>query len=356
MVKAVHYFIPHKSNNHRPFFTRHPGLTTILIFTLFIQSSINIFFSSNPRILGFATNIYKDEVINLTNNERTKNGLHNLYHNPTLDKAAQLKAQDMFAKDYWAHVSPDGVEPWHWFEVVGYNYSAAGENLARDFDTSSGVVSAWMASPSHRENILYANFTEIGVAVVDGNLGGEDTTLVVQLFGTPPPQSEVVIEPVANPTQTPIPTKKPTSIPPTIAPPTIAQPTVIPLTPTLAQPTDTPFPTLEPTVTDTPTPIYATNQPNNKTKISTLGSTSQNTPPKSQFFTNLAVIENIASFSANRIFTIILILALMLLLGSESAILWYKGIDHPHAQRIIHVGILFLTLLATLYGAGGAIL
>ncbi len=354
MVKAVHYFIPHKSNNHKPFFTRHPGLTTILIFTLFIQSSINIFFSSNPRILGFATNIYKDEIINLTNNERTKNGLRTLYHNPTLDKAAQLKAQDMFAKDYWAHVSPDGVEPWHWFEVVGYNYSAAGENLARDFDTSSGVVSAWMASPSHRDNILYANFTEIGVAVVDGNLDGEDTTLVVQLFGTPPPQSEVVVEPIANPTATPTPTLKPTSIPPT-ATPTVIRPTTIQSSPTVA-PTNTPTPTTTPSPTPSPTPVYAMNQPtNNPTKISTLGSTDQN-PPKSQFFTNLAVIENIASFSANRIFTIVLILALMLLLGSESAVLWYKGIEHPHAQRIIHVGILFLTLLATLYGAGGSIL
>src|SRR5262249_8899486 len=49
---------------------------------------------------------------------------------------------------------------------------------------SSGVVDAWMASPSHRDNLMKPTYREVGFAVVNGNLLGEDTTLVVQMFGT----------------------------------------------------------------------------------------------------------------------------------------------------------------------------
>ena len=46
-------------------------------------------------------------------------------------------------------------------------------------------MTAWMNSPTHRDNVLRKDFTEVGFAVVDGTLGGEQTTLVVQMFGKP---------------------------------------------------------------------------------------------------------------------------------------------------------------------------
>ncbi|OGY26848.1 MAG: hypothetical protein A2Z11_01560 [Candidatus Woykebacteria bacterium RBG_16_43_9] len=176
---------PHEHNNHRPWALQSGGITVFLVVLMFSQVIVNLTTHSGG-VLGFATNISVSEVVNLTNAERTSNGLSTLKINNDLNKGAQLKAKDMFEDDYWAHFAPDGTSPWYFFGLVNYKYTWAGENLARDFATSGGVVAAWMASKAgHRENLLNPNFTEIGVAVVDGNLQGEDTTLVVQLFGRP---------------------------------------------------------------------------------------------------------------------------------------------------------------------------
>jgi len=191
--------IPHHKNDHRPLLLRSSGLFAFLIALLISQAAAN-YSSHTGKVLGFATNISAAEVINLTNKERVAAGLAPLKENSALDKAASLKANDMFSKDYWAHFAPDGTSPWYFFSLVGYQYSWAGENLARDFATSGGVVSAWMASSGHRANILNQNFTEIGLAVVNGNLQGEDTTLVVQLFAKP---VALAASPQENVTSTP---------------------------------------------------------------------------------------------------------------------------------------------------------
>jgi uncharacterized protein YkwD len=175
---------PHEHNDHQPWFLRSEGLLLFLVVLIVAQAATNVS-SASGRVLGFATNISVSEVINLTNSERASSGLGPLKTNSSLSKAAELKAKDMFQKDYWAHFAPDGTSPWYFFGLVTYKYTWAGENLARDFATSTGVVAAWMDSSGHRANILSPNFSETGVAVVNGNLEGEDTTLVVQLFGKP---------------------------------------------------------------------------------------------------------------------------------------------------------------------------
>jgi len=124
-------------------------------------------------------------IINLTNTERTTRNLSTLKHNPLLDEAARLKAEHMKKYDYFAHFSPDGISPWYWFDNVHYDYVYAGENLAIYFKESKDVVKAWMDSPLHKENILKEEYTEIGVAVVEGKHDGYDTVFIVQLFGTP---------------------------------------------------------------------------------------------------------------------------------------------------------------------------
>jgi hypothetical protein len=91
----------------------------------------------------------------------------------------------MFQGQYWSHTAPDGEEPWDFIHEAGYSYKTAGENLARDFSSTGEMFDAWMASPTHRENILNGQFQEIGIAVVSGTLSGFQTTLVVQMFGTP---------------------------------------------------------------------------------------------------------------------------------------------------------------------------
>lgn len=124
------------------------------------------------------------ELISFTNQKRAENGAPALSSNAALSNAASKKADDMFAKNYWAHNSPDGTTPWVFIKQAGYDYVYAGENLAKGFNNSTDVVNAWMASPDHRANVLSQNFKDVGFAVKSGSLNGEQTFLVVQEFGS----------------------------------------------------------------------------------------------------------------------------------------------------------------------------
>lgn len=183
-AKLQHLFFPHHSNNQR---AKALHLSSLFLLTVFIglfQFGLTLITRIHPGILGFATNINPERLIELTNSHRAERGLGALSLNPVLVEAARQKAADMFARNYWAHNAPDGKSPWWFFKNAGYNYLYAGENLAKDFADSEGVAQAWMNSPTHKDNILNGRYREIGVAVVDGILNGEETTLVVQLFGT----------------------------------------------------------------------------------------------------------------------------------------------------------------------------
>jgi len=180
-----HLFIPQERNNFRAKLL-HPSFLAFLVgFFLLNQTVINLIAITKPGILGYASSITPEAIVALTNKERASNNLPPLTINNSLNSSAQRKAGDMFAFDYWAHESPSGRSPWDFIREVGYAYKAAGENLAKDFADSGGVVAAWMNSPTHRANITDPRFTEIGVAVVDGTLKGYQTTLVVQHFAKP---------------------------------------------------------------------------------------------------------------------------------------------------------------------------
>lgn len=132
------------------------------------------------------TTLTKVGIIALTNNERTKAGGEILTENSKLDSAALAKANDIFAKQYFEHVSPSGVGPGDLATAAGYAYIIEGENLALgDFATDQEIVAAWMASPGHRENILNTHYREIGVAVKQGMYEGRMVWVGVQEFGTP---------------------------------------------------------------------------------------------------------------------------------------------------------------------------
>lgn len=150
-----------------------------------LQISFNLVSFFRPGVLGVNSSITTVKVIEYTNQERQRLGLPALSENQALDNAARAKAQNMFEENYWAHFAPSGKDPWGFIQRSGYKFSYAGENLARNFQTDEAVVKAWMNSPSHKENIVNSNYQEIGVAVVDGVLLGQKTTLVVQMFGKP---------------------------------------------------------------------------------------------------------------------------------------------------------------------------
>ncbi len=179
-----HFFVPRHTNNQRAKLLHPSSLSLIIGFYVIFQVGITGFSRFYPQILGYASNISTEEILRLTNIERRDNGAGEVKLNSQLSEAAARKAADMMARDYWAHVSPVGTQPWTFINEAGYSYRYAGENLARDFSDPDSVVKAWMASPSHRENLLNARYQDMGIAVVDGKLGGRETTLVVQMFGT----------------------------------------------------------------------------------------------------------------------------------------------------------------------------
>lgn len=246
MLQKLRYLLtPHQSNNHKPR-ALHPQAFLFYILLIFVvQVSLRTVSIAFPNVLGFATDISVDRLLDMTNQKRQEAGLSSLSISPTLSQAAANKASDMFTKDYWAHIAPDGTSPWDFITGAGYKYIYAGENLAKSFNDSSGVVSAWMESPTHKDNVLKKEYKEVGFAVVNGKLNGEETTLVVQMFGStnssPDPkvaQNSLVSE------ITPVPTRIAQVFPETL-------PTSIPLalliSPTISSPTPTIIPTIEST-------------------------------------------------------------------------------------------------------------
>jgi hypothetical protein len=197
MVRFLrHFFLPRHSNNHRAK-ALHPDtmLVYILLLALF-NFSFRYIHRQFPSILGYATDIRLSELLDLTNNKRTVLGLSPLRLNEKLSLAASKKAQDMFAQNYWSHTSPNGQTPWDFVISSGYQYTMAGENLAKNFSNSSGVVDAWMASQTHKDNIVKPGYRDIGFAIVNGVLNGEETTLVVQMFGASDKEEIVAQKPM----------------------------------------------------------------------------------------------------------------------------------------------------------------
>lgn len=183
---SIHdHIIPHERNNYHPHALGHRtlALLSILLVTVKIASVSLVVF--NPVTPSLAAPITTENIINLANQARIENGLGELKGSTLLSRAAQNKANDMLARQYFAHNTPDGQTPWTFIKAVGYSYTTAGENLAIDFTQAENIQAAWMNSPGHRANILNGNFTEIGIGIVSGIYDNHETTIVVQMFGNP---------------------------------------------------------------------------------------------------------------------------------------------------------------------------
>ncbi|MFJ5715112.1 CAP domain-containing protein [Neobacillus sp. NPDC093127] len=106
---------------------------------------------------------YVQQVIDLTNTQRSKNGLPALKADTQLNGVAQKKAVDMQQNHYFSHTSPTYGSPFDMMRDFGVTYKSAGENIAQGQRSPQEVVTAWMNSEGHRKNILSANYTHIGV-------------------------------------------------------------------------------------------------------------------------------------------------------------------------------------------------
>lgn len=189
MIKWLkRYFVPNTGNAYRPQFLFRENLRQllgiVLVFELIVFILPSLYFTNFVQSLNLGA-VLPGVLSTLTNEERAGINLPTLTESPILNQVAQLKAEDMASKGYFAHNSPEGKTPWYWFAIVGYTYSSAGENLAVNFSDSEDVTSAWMDSPAHRSNIVAGHYTEIGTGIATGVYKGEKTIFVAQVYAKP---------------------------------------------------------------------------------------------------------------------------------------------------------------------------
>jgi hypothetical protein len=123
----------------------------------------------------------------LLNEERARGRLAPLQPESRLELASQRHSEDMVERHYFEHETPEGVDPQARMLATGYpaNNAFTGENIARGADSESSpaeIVDSWMRSPPHRENVLRAAFTVVGVGVATADTTASYTTD----FGGPP--------------------------------------------------------------------------------------------------------------------------------------------------------------------------
>lgn len=210
------------------------GFLVLALFTVQLDSHHAFTNVGSPKgnVLAYATEMSLGGLLSGTNAARAANGLPALRNNSQLNNSAQMKAQHMATNDYWAHVAPDGTQPWYFFQTAGYGYSRAGENLAYGFMNSQSTIDGWMNSPSHRANIL-GDYVDVGFGVVNAPnyQGSGNQTIVVAHYGTPlnyAPPAPVTPTPApapATPAPAPTPTPAPKPTAPTPAAPAPSQQT-----------------------------------------------------------------------------------------------------------------------------------
>lgn len=139
----------------------------------------------STAVLSYATSMSNSDLLNATNTQRIASGIASLNLNSQLSAAAQTKANDMIARNYWSHNTPDGQEPWVFISNAGYSYITAGENLAYGFSTGSETVTGWMNSPPHKENLLKSSFKDVGFGFANGDnyVNSGQQTVVVAMYG-----------------------------------------------------------------------------------------------------------------------------------------------------------------------------
>lgn len=183
---------------------------------------------SNSGVLAYATEMSTSGLLSATNSQRAANGnIAALSINSKLNAAAQAKANDMVARNYWSHNTPDGKEPWTFIDATGYSYQKAGENLAYGFATSSDTVTGWMNSPSHRANMLDTAFREVGFGFANSNdfVSSGQETVVVAMYGNP--VSPTTVSVTQSPSPSPVAKAKTPAAAP-VTPTTTVEDTVVP--------------------------------------------------------------------------------------------------------------------------------
>lgn len=153
-------------------------------FTLTLLLAVPLSALTETRTRPRTSALDATSIVAAMNRERVAHGLRPLRLDAKLSLAAGDRARDMLAKHYFAHESPDGIDPFDWVDRRGYRYRAIGENLAVGYRSAQAVVGGWMRSEGHRHNILLPDFDEVGIAIADDSPQRPySAPLVVALYG-----------------------------------------------------------------------------------------------------------------------------------------------------------------------------
>lgn len=163
---------------------QNPSLLKALSGSL-IAVLVPLVFFSIPARGSSELALTPDNILELTNQDRMREGLSPLRFDARLQAAAMEKAQDILDNDYFSHISPTGIAPWDFIRDQGFRYIYAGENLAINYTSPYELVNDFLQSPSHRENLLSPFYSDIGIAVATGIQSGRPAIVTVQLFATP---------------------------------------------------------------------------------------------------------------------------------------------------------------------------
>jgi hypothetical protein len=205
--RIKHFLVPHKGNRYKPGLFAKETIALIALLILLAEGAYFVQSTVVMRNSGFLAVVLPAALTELANQDRLLAGLDALTVDPALAVAAKAKADDMAAKGYFAHTSPEGKSMRDWLSAAGYQYTYAGENLAVDFTESADVERAWMNSPTHRANLLKAEYTRVGYGVAEGMYEGRRVVFVAQYFATTPSDGErsvaAAISPAGAPTPNP---------------------------------------------------------------------------------------------------------------------------------------------------------
>ena len=180
--------IPHARNNYHPHLFHNQRFILHSLGIIGIKAIVSIFIFFYPLIAWMTPDIQKQtsrEIFSLTNQLRKKLNIDQLKYNYLLEQSAISKAQDMLAKQYFAHFNNQGQGVAFWVGRQGYQFSIVGEILSMGYNSASDIFLAWKNSPTHYANLVNKNFQDIGLAVMSGPYQGIETMFAVQHFGKP---------------------------------------------------------------------------------------------------------------------------------------------------------------------------